>query len=402
MEQFDIGLECIVETSADFDESPTEPPAKKIRNRKAATKKERERLVKEIRGLSLNEITTFCLDTTRSKLTEHAKVKEFSLAFEPSDIYFIVTFLKNTFASLYESCAQKKDKYISFQFQWHQQCSILLVKESSDLAQLNLHPDDNATVTQVRIRQQWVSFYQARKTEHEVAKIFMLVFLSEVYNKLLKHSQSVLQMPSDATAAHSATVHLDPVDVYYRFGGATLASMLHNRYKAMKQELTTQKEKTSEEIHILQALNTKDKEKVPNYLKYRDKGFMYFPREEVMPFLQEVDAAVKTICNEEGFRKYGKSLVQETVKFVHSGTKLKENFSTVVTNCLESTECFKPSTLENIFRDFVSKLTNTRIQEFLDSFKATTAIKKGTASVCGQNLRDTLLFHHVNLKSKMK
>ena len=72
-----------------------------------------------------------------------------------------------------------------------------------------------------------------------------------------------------------------------------------------------------------------------------------------MPFLQEVDAAVKTICNEEGFCKYGKSLVQETVKFVHSGTKLKENFFTVVANCLESTECFKPSALENIFRDFV-------------------------------------------------
>ena len=90
-----------------------------------------------------------------------------------------------------------------------------------------------------------------------------------------------------------------------------------------------------------------------------------------MPFLQEVDAAVKTVCNEEGFRKYGKSLVQETFKFVHSGTKLKEKFSTVVANCLESAECFKPSTLENIFKDLVSELTNT------------------------------LLTHHVNLKSKM-
>ena len=382
MELFDTGLESIVETSPDFDESPIEPPAaKKIRKRKATTKKEWERLLKEIHQLSLSEIT-FCLDTTRSKLTEYTKfeVKEFSLAFEPDNIYFIVKFLRSTFTSLYESCARKKDKYhiysICFQFQWHQRCSILLVKDSSDLAKLNLHPEDDTTDTQLIIRQQWVSFYQARNTDHEVAKIFMLVFLSEVYNKLLKHCQSVLQIPSDATAVHSTTVHLDPVDVYYRFGGATLASMLHTRYKAMKLELTKHKENISEEIHMLQALNIKDKEKIPKYLKYRDKGFMYFPCEEVMPFLQEVDAAVKTVCNEEGFRKYGKSLVQQTFKFLHSGTKLKEKFSTVVANCLESAECFKPSTLENIFKDLVSKLTNTRIQEFLDSFKATAAKKR--------------------------
>ena len=320
------------------------------------------------------------MDTTCSKLTEYNKfeVKEFSLAFEPDNIYFIVQFSRNTFASLYESCAQKKDKYICFQFQWHQRCSILLVKDSSDLVKLNLHPEDDTTDAQLIIWQQWVSFYQARNTDHEAAKIFMLVFLSEVYNKLLKHCQSVLQILSDATAVHSTIVHLDPVDVCYRFGGATLARMLHTRYKAMKLELTKHKENISEEMHVLQALNTKDKEKIPKYLKYRDKGFMYFPCEEVMPFLQEVDAAVKTVCNEEGFRKYGKSLVQQTFKFVHSGTKLKEKFSTVVVNCLESAECFKPSTLENIkfYKDLVSKLTNTRIQEFLDSFKATAAINK--------------------------
>ena len=39
MELFDIGLESVVETSPDFDKSPTESPAKKIRKRKAATKK---------------------------------------------------------------------------------------------------------------------------------------------------------------------------------------------------------------------------------------------------------------------------------------------------------------------------------------------------------------------------
>ena len=31
------------------------------------------------------------------------------------------------------------------------------------------------------------------------------------------------------------------------------------------------------EISILQAINTKDKSDIPQYLQYQDHGFMYFP-----------------------------------------------------------------------------------------------------------------------------
>ena len=277
--------------------------------------------------------TDHCLDT---KLKDHQNplVIQFALAFKASDIHFVVTFLKGTFASVYTSCATKpKDKKsISFHFQWHQRYSILLVKDTADLAKLSLDPKDDDVKTQVKAWQQWVNFYQSRKVGHEVAKIYMLVFLLEVYNKLLKHSQSVLNVASDSTSS-TATEHLDPVDVYYRFGGATLASMLHSRYKAMKLEYTKQKEKISQEI---QALSTKDKEEVPSYLRYRDEGYMYFSRRELILFLQYVDATVKAVCNDNGFRKHGTSLMLETTKFVHGETKLKDKFCTVLTSSLGS------------------------------------------------------------------
>ena len=63
MEDIDIGLEeTVVETSPDFDESPQEPPTKKARQRKSVTKKERERLTKEVRNLPLHPIANYCLD----------------------------------------------------------------------------------------------------------------------------------------------------------------------------------------------------------------------------------------------------------------------------------------------------------------------------------------------------
>ena len=127
---------------------------------------------------------------------------------------------------------------------------------------------------------------------------------------------------------------------------------------------------------------------------------MYFPCEQLVPFLQDVNVAVKSVCNESGFKMYGPSRIQETTKFINSRTKRKEKFCELLRNCFDSLDCFKPSTLDDVFSEFVAKLMNTIIQEFLSSFKATTAMKIGTASVSGQNLRDTLLTQHINTESK--
>ena len=80
MELFDIGLdEEEIEASPGFDDLPAEPLKTKIRRRKSTTKKERDYLIRKIQGLSLDELASFCLDKTRTKLIQHpnAAVKEF-------------------------------------------------------------------------------------------------------------------------------------------------------------------------------------------------------------------------------------------------------------------------------------------------------------------------------------
>jgi len=120
-----------------------------------------------------------CLDITCTKLKDHLNPLVFALAFEASDIHFLATFLKETFIAVYSSCATKpKDrKSIFFHFQWYWHCSILLVEDAAGLCKM----------------QRWLKsklgnngnfFYQSRKVGHEIAKIFMFVFVMEVYNKL--------------------------------------------------------------------------------------------------------------------------------------------------------------------------------------------------------------------------
>ena len=73
----------------------------------------------------------------------------------------------------------------------------------------------------------------------------------------------------------------------------------------------------------------------------------------------------------KGLVNMARHFVWETVKLMHSEAKHKEAFFAVLMNHLESTICFKSSAINNVFNEFMSKLTNTRIQEFLDFFKAT-------------------------------
>ena len=71
-----------------------------------------------------------------------------------------------------------------------------------------------------------------------------------------------------------------------------------------------QRDCLSQEIVILQAINTKDKSTIPEYLKYRDQGFMYFPHASFIPFLRAVDDCVKGVVNSDGLEENGSELIK--------------------------------------------------------------------------------------------
>ena len=60
------------------------------------------------------------------------------------------------------------------------------------------------------------------------------------------------------------------------------------------------------------------------------------------------------------------------------------------------------NSVDSAFKEFVQKLCHTRVQEFLDSFKQQSVAHKGFATLAGQNLKDLLFSHHVNLKGKQQ
>lgn len=86
----------------------------------------------------------------------------------------------------------------------------------------------------------------------------------------------------------------------YWFGRGALCEMLYRRYKHIR--TTANKNLMSIKIHLLPAINTKYKSDIPDYLKYQDCGFLYFPHKVFIPFLKKVDQAYNSIKLERAYR----------------------------------------------------------------------------------------------------
>ena len=185
-------MEVFNEDFCEMDPSPDsdEPPRK--RRRMAIKKKEKCLVVETIKQYNLESLASRSLDKTKVKLQVHgcSFVRLLSAQLKESELYFITSFLKEFFV---ERCSNGKDKYISFQFQWHMQCSPLLVEKATDLSSVNVFPGDQSTETVQMVRKQWIGLYVSHGFNSDTAKVFMLVYVSEVYKELLSKCHDILK-----------------------------------------------------------------------------------------------------------------------------------------------------------------------------------------------------------------
>ena len=49
---------------------------------------------------------------------------------------------------------------------------------------------------------------------------------------------------------------------------------------------------------------------IPDYMKYRDLGYMYFPHPTFIPFFCHLDTTVKEVVNPLGINKEGNNLIK--------------------------------------------------------------------------------------------
>ena len=123
-------------------------------------------------------------------------------------------------------------------------------------------------------------------------------------------------------------------DVYYRFCGGALASMTHGRYEKIKSS-SGKTDSVYTELNILKALQCTDKSLIPDSLRYRNRGHMYFPDPIFLPFLKAVDNIVHKFTNKQSFEKHGKALVEVSMTHLKGATELRGMFEKLLTQKLK-------------------------------------------------------------------
>ena len=215
---------------------------------------------------------------------------------------------RKCFTELYVDCKKTSDPMLNFQISWYNQCSAFLLSEEHDIAVLNLKELPGCYVSNAR--DAWLHFCSNNSVPVPKSNPVMMTVSSTIYRVLLERVMSFQESLKATNAVATSREYTDGDDVYYRFGGAAICDMLKLHYKQIRSCSDEQRDCISQEIVVLQAINTKDKSNVPEYLKYRDQGFMYFPHVTFIPFLKAVDDCVKGVVNSNGLEENGSDLVQ--------------------------------------------------------------------------------------------
>ena len=284
----------------------------KSRTKKMLKKSERTAIVRNIKDKATTDLAIELaaeLDKDHTRfLAQNESLNTLWSSLKSANLLYhdLIEYHRSIFASLYEANGTGKEKYMRFQIEWYRYCSIFLLPTDVPINTIIL---DNLSQDLSKIQKAWFSFCEANSpTNWAPCNKIMIMFSSAIYSVLLK---TVHDTTTQSVVTNPASVQLeDSDDVYFRFGGAAICEMLHVRYKQIKKCTESKREKLNSEIDILQAINTRDKSSMPSYLQERDKGHLYSPHADFIPFFRDVDNLVKVAVSKNGFEENGDQIVK--------------------------------------------------------------------------------------------
>ena len=120
------------------------------------------------------------------------------------------------------------------------------------------------------------------------------------------------------------------------------------------------------ELEILRDLVLKDKSVIPSSLKSLDEGNLIFPRIELLSFLRSVDNEVSEFATDSNLKKYPSKFLSVCQNAVLNNERLQMDFRLIVVSIVEVEAASDEEIVNGLFQALVSKLANTRINEFLN------------------------------------
>ena len=111
----------------------------------------------------------------------------------------------------------------------------------------------------------------------------------------------------------------------------------------------------------------KDKSDISSSLINLDEGNLIFQRAELIPFLRSVDNEVQEFATDSNLRKFPSKFLTICQNVVLNNENLEVDFRLLVASLVNFEIDSDMEVVDGLFQTLVSKLANTRINEFMNA-----------------------------------
>ena len=114
------------------------------------------------------------------------------------------------------------------------------------------------------------------------------------------------------------------------------------------------------------------------FFAYRAWGGIGFSNTIFLPFIRSLDGCACENMNKEAFQCYGKNLVKVMTEQLRHNQLLLNQFQTIMYGKVEGAQLANKAILA-VYTEFSKKVYNTRLNEFLDTYRRMMVAEKGKA-----------------------
>ena len=187
------------------------------------------------------------------------------------------------------------------------------------------------------------------------------------------HSHVPLRKSNSTSEQRNSCLAVEPHDTLFRYCSSALHQMIRLRKETLQQKKSRGKVSTErclimeKELELLNTLVMKDKSSISASLKNLDEGNLIFPRIKPLPFLKEVDKNACEFGTDTNLAKWPTKFIDMCQTSVVKNETLESDIKLLVPSFISVEGVINHEVMDGVFKALVSKLANTRINEFMNA-----------------------------------
>ena len=248
-------------------------------------------------------------------------------------------------------------------------------------------------------------FLVGQQFNMEVVHAVISIFHELVYTCVHSHIQG--RKMSDTTLdTRTSRLCAESDETLYRYCGAALHRITKLRRETLQEKKGRGKVPSERKgimelkLDLLRDLTMEDKSSLSISLQNLDEGSLIFPIPELLPFLRRVDDNIREFTCDSNLKKFPTKFLEMCRSSVLNNEELEVDFSLLIAALSSAEVDLNSEVVHGLFKALVSKLANTRINEFMNAKVERDLKKEGKVVDADEMLRPKLKSHTLSTKRK--